>query len=278
MEKRVWFITGVSSGLGKALAETVIENGDFVVATFRNIAEVEDFDRRNIGNGKGILMDVTKLTDIENAFQFIQYEIGTIDILVNNAGVGFVGAIEETLLSEAKDIFEVNFFSALKITQLALPFFRKNNKGHIFQISSGAGIKATAGFGVYNASKFALEGFSEALADEIRPFNIKLTIVEPGPFRTNFAGKSLKVAQKEMVEYANTAGVFKKKLMEVVNNHQEGNPEKAAKIILDVSKLENPPLRLPLGKIVISNIESKISSVQNDLNNWRKVAESAIYE
>jgi len=277
MEKRIWLITGISSGLGKALAETVMEHGDFVVGTFRKQSQVEEFNKMHEGKGLGLLADVTNTEEVQKIFEIITDKYGRLDVLVNNAGVGFVGAIEEASLAEARAIFEVNVFGALQVTQMALPTFRKQGFGHIFQISSGSDIKASAGFGIYNASKFALEGFSEALADEIKPLGIKMTIVEPGPFRTEFAGTSLMQAHNEIKEYEATAGAFRKKLTEVVHNHQEGHPRKAANIIMEVSNHENPPLRLPLGKIVLGGIEVKLASMQQDLDNWRDVSASAVY-
>lgn len=277
MTSKIWFITGISSGLGKALAQSVIDNGDFVIGTFRQDAQVQAFNEQYKEKALGVLADVTDAKAIGNILRLVVENYGRLDVLVNNAGVGFVGAVEEASMAEAREIFEVNVFGALQVTQLALPIFRKQGFGHIFQISSGSGFKAAAGFGIYNASKFALEGFSEALADEIRPLGIKLTIVEPGPFRTQFAGSSLKQAQNEIGDYAATAGTFRKRLIEVVNNNQEGDPEKGAKIIIDVANLENPPLRLPLGKIVLTAIEAKLESVKKDLENWREVAASAVF-
>lgn len=275
--QKIWFITGISSGLGKSLAEMVIQKGDFVIGTFRNASQVEEFNVIYKEKALGLQMDVTKPDEIEKVFQRVTKEFGKLDILVNNAGIGFAGAIEEATLEEAKNIFEVNVFGALKVTQEALPIFRKQGFGHIFQMSSGAGIKASAGFGIYNASKFALEGFSEALADEVRPLGIQVTIVEPGPFRTNFAGSSLVIAQKSIPDYENTAGVFKKKLTEIIHNNQEGDPDKASEILFDLALKPQAPLRLPLGKMVLGGIEAKLESVRTDLENWREVALSAVY-
>jgi len=157
-----------------------------------------------------------------------------------------------------------------------LPLFRKQRQGYIIQISSQSGVKAVAGFGIYNASKFALEGASEALAAEVAPLGIKLTLVEPGPFRTNFASSSFAQAARQIDDYETTSGAFRNR-MEQISGQQEGDPVKAAAAILQLTTLENPPLRLPLGKIAVSTIQAKLDSVQNDLNNWRTVAEGAVY-
>ncbi len=197
-------------------------------------------------------------------------------MLVNNAGFGFAGAIEETSMEEVRKVFEVNFFGLLKMTQAVLPFMRKTEKGHIVQISSHGGVKAFAGFGIYNASKFAVEGFSEALAQEVKPLGIKVSLVEPGPFRTAFAGDGLGLAQKEIEDYSETSGVFKAKL-KGVHGKQEGDPAKAAQAIIGLVEAKNPSLRLPLGKTALMTIGMKLDSLQADLEANRAIAEQAVY-
>jgi len=191
MDKRNWLITGVSSGLGKAMAETVINTGDFVIGTFRNESEVNTFNEKYGSQATGILLDITDISSIDETVGQLVSSVGHIDVLVNNAGVGFAGAIEEASVDEVRTVFEVNFFGMLKLTQVVLPHMRDRKSGQIVQISSHAGVKAFAGFGIYNASKFAMEGMSEALAQEVSPLGIKVSIIEPGPFRTNFASRSL---------------------------------------------------------------------------------------
>lgn len=277
MNNKIWLITGISSGLGKALAESVIEKGDFVIGTFRNKSQVAEFNKKNIKNAKAILLDITNEKSVENSIEKIISEYGKIDVLVNNAGMGFVGAVEETSMKEVRSIFEPNFFGTLKLTQSVLPFMRKEKKGHIVQISSHGGIKAFAGFGIYNASKFALEGFSEAMAQEVTPLGIKVSIVEPGPFRTNFAGNGLGQAETEIEDYSETAGAFRAKL-KGVDGKQEGDPVKASKAIIDLVNAENPTLRLPLGKVALMTIGMKLDSVKSDLEANRETAKNAIYD
>jgi len=277
MIKKIWLITGVSSGLGKALAQTVIDNGDFVIGTFRNHSQADVFNNQYKNEALALVLDLTKSEQIDNIFQYIKEKYGRIDVLVNNAGFGLAGAIEETSTEEAREVFEANFFGTLKLTQMFLSLFREQKSGHIIQISSHGGFKAFAGFGIYNASKFAVEGFSEALAQEIAPLGIKLTIVEPGPFRTNFAGKSFRQADKIIEDYNRTAGAFRER-MKQVNGKQEGNPNKAAKAIYNITELDTPPLRLPLGKIALLTITSKLESVNADLHNYRDIAESVVFD
>ena len=273
MKSKIWFITGISSGLGKALAQTVIENGDFVIGTFRNQTQADVFNNQYKDEAFALTLDITKPTEIGKAVKLVSEKFGSIDVLVNNAGFGFAGAIEETSTEETREIFEANFFGTLKLTQSFLPMLRQQKGGHIIQISSHGGFKAFPGFGIYNASKFALEGFSEALAIEVAPLGIKLTIVEPGPFRTNFAGSSFKEAEKIIEDYNPTAGAFRKR-MKQVDGKQEGDPIKASQAIIDITKLDPPPLRLPLGKIAIVSLTTKLDSVQKDINNYKDIAES----
>ncbi|USD26159.1 MULTISPECIES: oxidoreductase [Flagellimonas] len=277
MKSKIWLITGISSGLGKALAKSVIEKGDFVIGTFRKQSQVDEFNEKYSNRAFSVLLDIIDEQSIERNVEKLISKFERIDVLVNNAGVGFVGAIEETSMGEARKVFEANFFGTLKLTQTILSHMRNEKNGHIIQISSHGGIKAFAGFGIYNASKFALEGFSEALSQEVEPLGIKVLIVEPGPFRTNFAGNRLGEAEKVIDDYSNTAGAFRTKL-KGVDGKQEGHPVKASKAIIDLVYSENPTLRLPLGKVPLMTIGMKLDSVKSDLENNREIAEQAVYE
>jgi NAD(P)-dependent dehydrogenase (short-subunit alcohol dehydrogenase family) len=277
MKHKIWFITGISSGLGKALADALIENGDFVIGTFRKAVQVEEFNAQYTGKAFAYQLDITDNQAIKWVIENIAATYGKIDVLVNNAGYGFAGAVEEASEAEVRAVFEANFFGSLHVTQAVLPMMRKQKSGQIIQISSHGGIKAFAGFGIYNASKFALEGFSEALAQEVSPLGIKLTIVEPGPFRTGFANAGFVQSQNKIDDYQSTSGAFKER-MKAVDGKQEGDPVKAAKAIIQITNIENPPLRLPLGKVPLTTIQMKIDSVQKDLNDWRIVAESVVFE
>lgn len=277
MKSKIWLITGISSGLGKALAKSVIEKGDFVIGTFRKQSQVDEFNEKYSNRAFSVLLDIIDEQSIERNVEKLISKFERIDVLVNNAGVGFVGAIEEPSMGEARKVFEANFFGTLKLTQTILSHMRNEKNGHIIQISSHGGIKAFAGFGIYNASKFALEGFSEALSQEVEPLGIKVLIVEPGPFRTNFAGNRLGEAEKVIDDYSNTAGAFRTKL-KGVDGKQEGHPVKASKAIIDLVYSENPTLRLPLGKVPLMTIGMKLDSVKSDLENNREIAEQAVYE
>jgi NAD(P)-dependent dehydrogenase (short-subunit alcohol dehydrogenase family) len=274
--KKIWLITGVSSGLGKAIARAAMREGNFVIGTVRNERDAEAFNSAHDGSGHAHVLDISNEEAVAALVNRIQSKFKTIDVLVNNAGIGFTGAIEETSLAEARHIMNVNFFGILQVTQAVLPLMREAKRGHIIQISSHGGVKAFAGFGIYNASKFGMEGMSEALAQEVQPLGIRLSIVEPGPFRTKFAGRSLQEAAQRIADYDDTAGIFRTRLRGV-DGKQEGDPEKAAQAIVNLSKQSNPPLRLPLGKTALATISSKLQSVQVDLEAARAIAENVVF-
>lgn len=273
----IWLITGASSGLGRALAEAVLAHGDTVIGTFRTAAQAAEFTTRHQPDGLGVVLDVTDAAATEQVFARLEQQIGRLDVLVNNAGYGLAGAVEETTEAEARALFEANFFGPLRLTQRALPLLRAQGRGHVVQISSHGGFKAFAGFGLYNASKFALEGFSEALAQEVAPLGIRVSIVEPGPFRTGFAGGRFRLAEKELAAYAGTAGAFRQR-MAAADGQQEGDPAKAAQAILALVYSDHPPLRLPLGQVALRTLQAKLDSVQQDLNAGRVVAAGAVFD
>lgn len=274
---KVWFITGASSGFGAELAKAAIERGDQVVATFRKAAQASDFTMAYQGKGLGVLLDVTQPAQIEAGVQRALQQFGRIDVLVNNAGYGTIGAVEEFSMEEIREQFETNFFGAVALTKAVLPLMREQKSGHILAISSAAGFKATGGFGVYNASKFALEGFNEALAQEVGPFGIKVTIVQPGPFRTQFAGSSVKLAATRMDEYKTTPVAQMYHYISRIDGRQEGDPVKGANAIVDFVHGEGKTLRLPLGKHSLDAIKAKLRAVQADLDANEQVALSTMY-
>ncbi len=275
-DQKIWLITGVSSGLGRALAEAVVTQGDFVIGTLRDAVAADLFTARHQPNALGLVLDVTDATATERVATHLEQHVGRLDVLVNNAGYGLAGAVEETTEAEARALFEANFFGPLRLTRRLLPLLRAQGHGHIVQVSSHGGFKAFAGFGLYNASKFALEGASEALAQEVAPLGLRLTIVQPGPFRTGFAGAAFRQAGKQLAAYEPTAGAFRQR-MAAGNGQQEGDPAKAAQAIIAVVRAESSPLRLPLGKVALNTIQAKIDSVQRDLEAGRAMAASAVF-
>lgn len=275
--KRVWLITGVSGGLGRALAVEAALNGDVVYGTLRNSQQIQAFEDLVPGSLYGLILDVCDSEAAENAVaQILEKEKG-IDVLVNNAGYGLFGAIEEVAMSEVRDQMETNFFGALNLTKLVLPVMRQQRKGHIFQISSIAGFRGTEGLGIYNASKFALEGFSQALAKEVAPFNIFVTLVEPGPFRTDWAGKSSIRSKNILVDYAETAGA-RIRVINTYSGTQPGDPTKAAKVILQTLRSENPPLHLPLGNLAINGFREKMEQLEHDISKWETASRDTEFD
>lgn len=278
MDKRNWLITGVSGGLGRALANKVISEGDFVFATFRKESHASEF-LKEVGNENTqcFVLDVTEYDKVDLMLSNIKNQHKTIDVLVNNAGYGLLGAVEEASLSEVRLQMEVNFFAPLNLTQKVLPFMRAQGSGHILQISSAAGFNATMGMGIYNASKYALEGFSQALALDLSESPIKVTIIEPGPFRTQFGGTSHKTPIKKIDYYENTAH----KLVNIIQQYsgtQDGDPAKAAAVILKVVNSTEPPIHLPLGPHSIEKFETKMKEVQQDIDNWKAISSKTNFD
>ena len=276
---KIWFVTGGSSGLGEALIAEILQRGDKVAATFRKAEQASLFTVKANGKGHGIVLDLTHTQQIKSAVQQAVQQFGRIDVLVNNAGYGTVGALEEFTMDEIRQQMEANYFGPVALTKEVLPLMRQQGSGSILQISSVSGFRAMGGFGNYNASKFALEGFSEALAQEVEPFGIRVVIVEPGPFRTQFAGSSIKRPQHHRLEpYSNTPVAQMHQYIDRVNGKQEGDPVKAARAIVDYVHNGNKALRLPLGRAAVQGIKAKLAAVQADLTANEPVALSVLVD
>ena len=274
---RVWLITGVSGGIGRALAIEAAQNGDIVYGTLRKTDQLEAFDKLVPGKTFGTILDVNKHQNISAVLDQIIKHNGRIDILVNNAGYGLFGAIEEVSMEEARQQMETNFFSVMALTQAVLPIMRKQGSGQILQVSSMSGVRANAGTGLYNASKFALEGLSEALALEVKHLNIKVILIEPGPFRTDWAGASSVRAKNSISDYDPSSGE-RLKALEKMNGNQPGDPVKAAKAIIIAVNSDNPPLRLVLGKIALDAMRDKFKTVEEEFSKWEEVSVNTAFE
>lgn len=270
VSSKTWFITGCSSGFGYELAQILLEAGHRVVVTARNIETVRPFERRFAERALCLALDVTSSEQITAAVTQAIRHFGGIDVLVNNAGYGLIGAVEESTDAEARALFDTNFFGLLDVTRALLPHFREKKRGHIINLSSVAGLVGSAGFGLYNASKFAIEGLSEALSLELKPLGIAVTLVEPGPFRTAFLGRSLS-RSSEIADYAAISGAMRDYARDN-DGHQKGDPRKAAQAILTISEMATPPLRLPLGQWTLDRAAFKIESLQKSLQDWSQVA------
>ena len=263
----VWFITGASRGFGALLVDEALARGNQVVATARR---VEDIQAR-----KGVLplqLDVADEDQAQAAVGAAVKEFGRIDVVVNNAGHGLLGAVEEATDQVARAVFDTNVFGVLNVQRAVLPVLRKQRSGHLVQISSVGGFTGTPGWGVYAATKFAVEGFSEALAGELEPLGIHVTIVEPGLFRTDFLDpSSLHSADQDIADYAETVGALRH-LMTEYNHQQPGDPVKAAKAIADLTELADPPLRIQLGTDALTRVGAKLDFMRAELEHWRKLS------
>src|SRR3984885_7361677 len=254
---KIWFITGASTGFGRLLAEEVLKAGGKVIATARKLDKVSDLERKYPDGAKALALDVTNEGEVNAAVEQAVARFGRVDVLVNNAGYGVAGAIEEVSEAEFMPMFETNVFGLLQVTRAFLPHFRKQRSGHILNLSSIGGVVAGPGIGMYNATKFAVEGISEALAAEVAPLGIRVTIIEPGPFRTDFLGRSGVIAKTRLADYDSTAGSMRKYFAEN-DGKQKGDPLRAVQAMMQVVESPNPPLRLLLGASAAQRLRAKL--------------------
>jgi NAD(P)-dependent dehydrogenase (short-subunit alcohol dehydrogenase family) len=270
---RVWFITGCSSGLGRALAIAALERGDRVFATAREPSTLSVLTDTFSERCATAALDVTDAEQIREAIARAVAISGRVDVLVNNAGCGLIGALEELGDDQIERNFRVNFFGALSVTRAVLPILRAQKSGHIVNISAAAAISNYPGFSIYGAAKSALEGASEALAAELKPLGIHVTIVQPGPFRTDFVGRSLEKAAASIPDYGATSGRFRR-LIESMHGKQPGDPAKAAEAICSAVDSETPPLRLVLGKYANDKTAKTLAAAAQELASWSEATSS----
>ncbi len=267
-ENRVWLITGTSSGFGRAIAEAALDRGDRVVATARDPGKLSDLAADD--GVHVIALDVTdpaqRLSAVDQAVQ----KFGRIDVLVNNAGRTQVGAVEETTDDELRSLFELHFFAPVALTRALLPHMRAQGGGAIVQMSSVGGQTTAPGFGAYCATKFALEGLTQAIHDEVAPFGIRTLIVEPGAFRTGLFRPDAAYQSQPMAEYAETVGPTRD-YVSGGHGSQPGDPAKAAQAILRALDADEPPLRLVLGGDAIDNIRARLDQLIDELRRWEEV-------
>ncbi|MFY9927074.1 MAG: oxidoreductase [Streptosporangiaceae bacterium] len=270
----VWLITGASRGLGREIARQALERGDRVVATAR---QPEQVGSALPGYGDRLLavpLDVTDPAQPAAAAQAAVSRFGRIDILVNNAGRGLLGAVEEASSEEVEAVFRTNVFGLLAVTRAVLPVMRAQKSGRILNLSSVGGFAQVPGWGIYGATKFAVEGLSEALRAEVAPLGIKVVIIEPGSFRTDFLdGSSLHTASQFIEDYAATAGQVRNQAADR-NHAQVNDPVKGAAAIVAIATAADPPARLQLGADSVAAVEAKLQQVADDLSKWRELAVS----
>lgn len=272
--KPVWFITGCSTGFGRALARYTLDRGYRVVVTARNPADVEDLATGNPERALVLALDVTKPAEVAASVEAAEAKFGRVDVLVNNAGVGYFGAVEESDDTEVRRMFEINFWGLANMTRAALPGMRARRAGHIVNISSMGGVRGAPAVGYYNATKFALEGLSEALAQETAPLGVKVLIVEPSGFRTDWAGRSANETQHRIADYDATAGE-RNRMIRGYSGKQPGDPVRAAAAIVQAVEAPDAPLRLMLGKAALAAGRAKVKSLSVDFKSWAAVTEGA---
>ena len=274
MKTKIWFVTGASKGLGLALVKKLLSSGYRVAATSRNVNDLQ----KAVNAGREVFLplavDLKNESNVDNAIKETVSHFGSIDVIVNNAGYGLFGSLEELTDAEVRENFDVNVFGVLNVIRKAMPFLRKQKSGHIFNIASIGGFIGTfPGFGSYTGTKFAMHGFSESLAAEVKPFGVHVSIVSPGYFRTEFLDTSLGVPKNEIADYKLVRESQNFHLNEM-NNKQIGDPVKAAEVMIEIAEQTTPPLHVFLGKDSYHMAEQKIKAVQEDMAAVKELATS----
>ncbi|MFF3904659.1 oxidoreductase [Streptomyces sp. NPDC001848] len=272
---KVWLVTGASSGLGRAITEAAVGAGDVVVAAARRAEALADLVAEHPDQVEAVALDVTDTAAVEAVVRDVAERHGRIDVLVNNAGRGHVGAVEETTDAELRSLFDVHLFGPAALARAVLPHMRARRSGAVVQMSSMGGQMSAPGFAAYSATKFALEGLSEALAQEVRPLGIKVLIVEPGAFRTSLMSNTATSTQIE--DYAATVGATRAMVAGGDEQHP-GDPAKAAAAILAALDADETPLRLPLGNDGVDAVLGHLDQVRADITAWEKVTRATAFD
>jgi len=267
---RTWLVTGGSRGFGRALCEAILDTGDNLLATARDPTQLTGLGDGRPGRLVTAPLDVTDETQAQDAVAAAVAEFGALDILVNNAGYGDIGSVEDTPLASYRRQIETNLFGTIIMTKAAIPTMREQRRGHIVQFSSVGGRRGAPGRSAYSAAKWGVEGFSEVLAGEMALIGVRVTIVEPGGFRTDFAGSSTAI-ESGRPEYDALVGAAAR-MQRAYDGNQPGDPRRGAKAVLDVVNAENPPLRLPLGKDAVGAIEASDRARLEELDRWRALS------
>ena len=267
MKNKVWLITGCSTGFGRELAKLVLALGYKAAVAARKPEDVQDIIAAYPQTGIALKLDVTKPDEIKAAVAQTLAKFGQIDVLVNNAGIGYFGAVEESEEDEVRRMFEINFWGLAHMTNAVLPHMRSQKSGHIDNIASIGGLVGFPGVGFYNATKFAVDGLSEALAKETKHLGIKVTVIAPSGFRTDWAGRSANNSKVVIDDYAPSAHKNKDAIRGYSGN-QPGDPVRAAKAIVDAVEAENPPLRLLLGVAALKGARNKVDELKRDFDTW----------
>ena len=273
-DKPVWLITGCSTGFGREMAKILVGRGYRIAATARDPATLADLVAGHDASALALKLDVDKAADVQAVVEATKKKFGRIDVLVNNAGYGYLAAIEEGDDADIRAMFETNVFGLAAMTRAVLPVMRAQKSGAIVNISSMGGFIGFPGSGYYAATKFAVEGLSEALAKEVAPFGIKVLIVEPGPFRTDWGGRSLKTPKRPIDAYSETA-IARRKQIQGYSGQQPGDPVRGAEAIIATVERSDPPLRLPLGNFAYDAMRAEIEAVRKEAEAIESVARGA---
>jgi NAD(P)-dependent dehydrogenase (short-subunit alcohol dehydrogenase family) len=272
--KKVWLITGCSTGFGRELAKLVLQKGYSAGVASRNTEDVRDIVAAFPGTAIALKLDVTKPDEIAAAAEALKKRFGRIDVLVNNAGIGYFGAVEESEDEEVRRMFEINFFGLANMTKAVLPVMRAQRSGHILNIASIGGLIGYPALGFYNATKFAVDGLSEALAKEVAHLGIKVTVICPSGFRTDWAGRSANNSKVVIDDYAHSAGANKNNIRGY-SGKQPGDPVRAAEAMVRVVETEHSPLHLLLGNAAINNARGKLELLKKDFDAWEDTSRGA---
>ncbi|MGX7682040.1 oxidoreductase [Jatrophihabitans sp. DSM 45814] len=273
---KVWLITGSSRGFGRNLAEAVLASGDQLIATARTPEQLQDLVDQYGDQVRGVPLDVTDPVAAEAAIAAATDAFGRLDVLVNNAGYSDIASIEETSLADFRTQIETNLWGTINVTKAALPVFHAQRAGHIIQFSSVGGRGTAPGLGPYQTAKFGVEGFSGVLAKEVGPIGIKVTVIEPGAFRTDWAGSSMQI--KEIgPDYRPTVGALAE-LVRKRTGKEPGDPARAAQVILQVAKMDDPPLQLLLGKAALATTDGADRARIEENARWRYLSEAADFD
>ncbi|KOP29312.1 short-chain dehydrogenase [Exiguobacterium sp. BMC-KP] len=278
MSEKVLFITGCSTGFGRQIAEKAIKAGYKVAVTARNVEQVQDLVAGNESKAIALTLDVTNQTQVKAAVKQTIDTFGRIDVLVNNAGIGYFGSVEESVEEETRKMFEINFWGLMSVTNEVLPHMRHQQGGHIINFSSIGGLVSFPTLGYYHATKYAVEGVSESLAQEVAPFNINVSLIEPSSFRTDWGGRSSVKTETEIPELRDSVVGQMIQGVSTQSGQEAGDPEKAAEAILTIIESDEPPLRLLLGKDAYQAATYKLSTMSESIESWKELTLNADFE
>ena len=275
-ETKTFLITGAGAGFGRAFAEAALEAGHTVVGTVRREDQRIAFEALHSKRAHGVISDVTHFEAIEPVVRKIEADVGPIDVLVNNAGYGHEGILEESPLAELIRQFEVNVFGAVAMIKAVLPGMRRRRRGHIINITSMAGYISMPGIAYYSGSKFALEGITEALAQEVKGLGIKVTAIAPGSFRTEWAGRSMVRTERSVADYDSVFDPVRRRRLEY-SGQQAGDPARAARVLLEIAESDEPPTHLLLGTDALKLVNARLAALHDEIQAWESVSRSTDY-